>query len=168
MTKPGFSLLFWPPLAVRRQLPLRPFGLQLRERLAGRILLAVLLSMLCAAALVAFSGHNPLTAFAAMAAGAVGSPHQIGAALNRTTPYLLAGTGVAMCFRAGIINIGAEGQIAVGGIGATAAALAWPDDFAALAIAVSLIGAALAGAAWAALATAIHLGPCMRCSPPCF
>ena len=55
-----------------------------------------------------------------MAVGAVGSPHQIGAALNRTTPYLLAGSGVALCFRAGIINIGAEGQIAVGGIGATA------------------------------------------------
>ena len=76
-----------------------------------------------AAALIALSGHNPLAAFAAMATGAVGSPHQIGVALNRTTPYLLAGSGVAMCFRAGIINIGAEGQIALGGVGAAAVAL---------------------------------------------
>lgn len=128
------------------------------DRLAGRILLAVLLSMLCAAALIALSGHEPLGAFAAMAAGAVGSPHQIGAALNRTTPYLLAGTGVALCFRAGIINIGAEGQIAVGGIGTAAAALAWPIGQPLLAVVVALLGGAIAGAAWAGVATAIHLG----------
>ncbi len=126
--------------------------------LAGRILLAVVLSMLCAAALIALSGHNPLTAFAAMGVGAAGSAHQFGAALNRTTPYLLAGSGVALCFRAGVINIGAEGQIALGGIGAAAVALGWPTGAAAMAVPASLLGAALAGAVWAALATAIHLG----------
>jgi general nucleoside transport system permease protein len=146
------------PIAAPEQIPARPFRLQLRrDGLAARILIAVMLSLLCAAALVALSGHNPLAAFAAMAVGAVGSPHQIGAALNRTTPYLLAGSGVAMCFRAGIINIGAEGQIAVGGIGAAAAALAWPAEVPALTVAASLLGAAAAGAAWAGLATAIHL-----------
>ena len=128
------------------------------DRLAVRILLAVLLSMLCAAALIALSGHGPFGAFAAMAAGAVGSAHQFGAALNRTTPYLLAGAGVALCFRAGIINIGAEGQIAVGGIGAAAAALALPIGQPLLAVVVSLLGGALAGAVWAGVATAIHLG----------
>ena len=62
-------------------------------RLAHRA--AIALSFVSAALLVALSGHNPLAAFAAMAAGAVGSPHQIGVALNRATPYLLAGGGVA-------------------------------------------------------------------------
>ena len=75
--------------------------------------MALLLSIGCAAALIALAGHNPLVAFAAIVEGAVGSPHQIGAALNRCTPYLLAGGGVAFCLRAGIINIGAEGQIAI-------------------------------------------------------
>lgn len=126
--------------------------------LAGRILVAVLLSMLCAGALIAVSGHSPLAAFVAIAAGAAGSLHQFGAALNRTTPYLLAGAGVALCFRAGIINIGAEGQIAVGGIGAATAALAWPVGQPLLAITMALLGGAVAGAAWAAVATAIHLG----------
>ena len=129
-----------------------------RQGLVGRILLAVLLSLLCAAGLIALSGHDPLTAFAAMVAGAVGSPHQIGAALNRTTPYLLAGAGVALCFRAGIINIGAEGQIAVGGIGAAAVALALPVGSPVVAIVLALAGGALAGAIWAGVATAIHLG----------
>ncbi|MCB1487280.1 MAG: ABC transporter permease [Bauldia sp.] len=137
----------------------RAFGLRFAtDRLAGRIILAVLLSMLCAAGLILLAGHDPFAAFAAMAAGAVGTPHQIGVALTRTTPYLLAGAGVAMCFRAGVINIGAEGQIAIGGIGAAAAALALPEGMSPLAIVVVLIAAAAAGAGWAAIATAIHLG----------
>jgi len=128
-----------------------------RDNLLPRIALAVALSLACAAALIALSGHNPLTAFAAMAAGALGSAHQLGVALNKTTPYLLAGSGVALCFRAGIINIGAEGQIAIGGLGAAATALLWPVEAALPAILLALAGGALAGAAWAALATAIHL-----------
>jgi simple sugar transport system permease protein len=147
------------PISVRRIAATGPI-LRLRWRfgLAGRIGLAVALSLLCAAALIPLSGHSPLTAFAAMAYGAVGSKHAIGIALNRTTPYLISGAGVAMCFRAGIINIGAEGQIAVGGIGAAAVALAWPSGPPLLLIVAALLGGALAGAAWAALATAIHLG----------
>ena len=90
------------------------------EGIGLRIVVAVALSLICAAALVALSGHSPLAAFAALAMGAAGSPHQLGVALNRATPYLLAGSGVAFCFRAGIINIGAEGQIALGGLGAAA------------------------------------------------
>ena len=93
-----------------------------------------------------------------MAMGAVGSPHQIGVALNRATPYLLAGGGVAICFRAGVINIGAEGQIALGGAGAAAVALHWPDSASALTVVAALLGAAAFGALWAAVATAIHLG----------
>lgn len=140
--------------------PMRRAPLRLRsgEGMAIRIVVAVLLSILCAAVLVALSGHSPWAAFGAMIVGAVGSPHQIGVALNRTTPYLLAGSGVAMCFRAGIINIGAEGQIAIGGAGATAVALIWPSGAPELTVFASLFGGAAAGATWAALATAVHLG----------
>jgi simple sugar transport system permease protein len=126
--------------------------------LLPRIAVAVALSILCAALLIALSGHNPLAAFAAMLDGALGSPHQIGVALNKTTPYLLAGGGVALCFRAGVINIGAEGQIAVGGMGAAAMALAFPLASPVPAILLALAGGAVAGAAWAGLAAVIHLG----------
>lgn len=139
--------------------PGRPFRLQLRrDGLALRALAAAVLSLACAGLLVALSGHEPLAVFAAMAAGAFGSPHQIGVALNRATPYLFAGSGVALCFRAGIINIGAEGQIALGGAGAAAVALALPDAPPALAVLAALAGGALAGAAWSGLAAVIHLG----------
>lgn len=128
------------------------------EGVGWRIVVAALLSLLCAAAMVAISGHNPFAAFNAMAMGAFGSPHQLGVALNRATPYLLAGSGVAICFRAGVINIGAEGQIALGGAGAAAVALHWPESAAPLTTIASLFGAAALGALWAAVATAIHLG----------
>jgi simple sugar transport system permease protein len=125
---------------------------------AGRILIALLLSILSAAVLIALSGHDPLAAFAAIVQGAVGSEHQIGASLNRCTPYLLAGIGVALCFRAGIINIGAEGQIAIGGAGTAAAAMLFSNAPPVIAIIAALLGGALAGAGWAGVATAIHLG----------
>ena len=48
------------------------------DRIGLRIVVAVVLSLVCSAALVALSGHNPLAAFAALAMGAAGSPHQIG------------------------------------------------------------------------------------------
>ena len=79
------------------------------------------------------------------------------AALDRSTPYLLGGIGVALCFRAGVINIGAEGQIAVGGLGAVAASLAWPVGAAPVAIPAALCAGMLAGAAWAGLAAILHL-----------
>jgi ABC-type uncharacterized transport system permease subunit len=154
MSEPTSSL----PIAVPQQARRIGFRLQRGDRLVVRILLAVVLSMLCAGALIVISGHDPIAAFIALGTGALGSPHQFGAALNRTTPYLLAGGGVAMCFRAGIINIGAEGQIAVGGMGTAAVALAWPSDLSVVATVVVLLGGAAAGAVWAGLATAIHLG----------
>jgi general nucleoside transport system permease protein len=128
------------------------------EGLPGRISLALLASVICAAGLIALSGANPLSAFGAIADGAFGSAHQIGAALNRCTPYLLAGSGVALCLRAGVINIGAEGQIAVGGAGAAAAALAFSNAPPVVATVAALLGGVLAGAAWSGLAAAIHLG----------
>ncbi len=147
-----------PPTAPARLARLGALRFQVRDGLPLRIAIAVALSIASAALLVALSGHNPLAAFAAMAAGALGSPHQLGVALNRATPYLLAGGGVAICFRAGVINIGAEGQIALGGAGAAAVALHWPDSVSSLSPVASLVGAAVFGAAWAGVAAAIHLG----------
>jgi simple sugar transport system permease protein len=133
------------------------FRLQ-KDHLFTRILLAIALSMTVAAILILLAGKNPLDAFSAMLVGALGSWHQIGVALNRSTPYLFAGAGLALCFRAGVINMGSDGQIAMGGVGATAAILAWPGEPGLLAMITALLAAAVCGAAWAGVATAIHIG----------
>ncbi|WP_337269177.1 ABC transporter permease [Oryzifoliimicrobium ureilyticus] len=134
------------------------FSLRLqKDGFLPRILVALGLSVVVAAVLILLAQKNPLEAFSALLAGAFGSPHQIGVALNRTSPYLFAGAGLALCFRAGVINMGSDGQIAMGGIGATATILAWPGIPGPAAAITALVVAALAGGLWAGLATAIHL-----------
>ena len=136
--------------------PSRPCLALLRTD-AWRQVAALALALAIAAALIALAGANPLTAFSAVLSGAFGSPAQIATAVTKATPYLLCSTGVALCFRAGVINIGGEGQIALGGLSAVAAALAWPIADPLLATAVALAAGALGGLAWAALAAALQL-----------
>ena len=118
---------------------------------------AVALALGVTAVLIAISGKNPLVAYAAMVRGAVGSIDRIAFALNKSTPYILGGVGVALCFRARVINIGAEGQIAVGGIAATWVALNIAASSGAIVIPVAIVAAALGGAGWAAVAAVIRL-----------
>lgn len=122
-----------------------------------RPVLALGLAFGISAVLILIAGADPLTAFAAALTGAFGSVNQVATALTKATPYLLCSTGVALCFRANVINIGGEGQIALGGLAATAAALAWPIPNPALATAAALAAGAAGGLAWAALAAALHL-----------
>ena len=68
--------------------------------------------------------------------------------LVATTPYIFAGLGVALGFRAGVFNIGAEGQIFVGAIGAAWAGYALVGLPAIIHVPVALLAGALAGGAW--------------------
>jgi general nucleoside transport system permease protein len=121
---------------------------------AGRAGIAVALALLCAGLLVMLAGADPLAAGRAVYLGAFGSVDRIVFGLNRATPYILCGTGVALCFRARIINIGGEGQIALGGLCAAWAAFAFPSA----GPLAALGGGVLGGMAWAILAAVIHVG----------
>lgn len=59
------------------------------------------------------------SAYSALFSGAVGDVNAISETLFATTPLLLAGLGIALGFRAGLFNIGAQGQMFIGGICAT-------------------------------------------------
>jgi ABC-type uncharacterized transport system permease subunit len=127
-------------------------------RMAALATGAVLLAFAVTAVLILVAGQNPWQAYAAMIDGAVGSPDRVAFALNRSTPLMLAGVGVALCFRAQVINIGAEGQIAVGGLAASWVALNFSAGLpSGLLIALSLGAGAVAGAGWAAIAALIRL-----------
>ncbi len=86
--------------------------------------------------------------------GAFGSAYAIwSATLVRSAPLLLLGLGVALAFRAGVLNIGAEGQFLVGAISATAVAhLVGSTLPSAVMIPVMAVVGGLAGAAWAGIA----------------
>lgn len=79
-------------------------------------LFAILISFLIGAVIVLATGHNPLAAYAALVRGAVGSPTAIGLTLLGATPLIFTGLAVAVAFRAGLFNIGGEGQLYIGAI----------------------------------------------------
>jgi general nucleoside transport system permease protein len=89
--------------------------------------------------------------------GAFGSPYAIwSATLVRATPLLLVGLAVALAFRAGVLNIGAEGQLVVGAIAASAVAL-WLDALPRpVAVPLMILAGAAAGAAWAGIAAVLR------------
>jgi general nucleoside transport system permease protein len=73
-------------------------------------------------------------------------------ALVRATPLIIAGLAVAFAFRGGVFNIGAEGQLLVGAVAATAVTLATSESIGRLSVLLALIAGAAAGAAWAWIA----------------
>jgi len=83
--------------------------------------------------------------------GAVGSKHCLTETLVLAIPLMFAGLGIAFAFKCGLWNIGAEGQLYAGAIGATFAALNFTAP-APLHMLLIVIFAFLAGGAWAAIA----------------
>ena len=110
-----------------------------------------------AAAWIAFDllvwgyGESPRALLSMLFAGTWGTPYGAAQVLYKATPLLCTGVAVDLALRAGLFNIGAEGQLAVAGlaVGAVGASLpAWMP--AALAIPLLVVVAMIAGAAWAA------------------
>ena len=115
-------------------------------------LIAVVLALVTAAGLLAASGANPLHSFAGMFETALGSPFAIGVTLGKTVPRLLAALGIALALRAGLWNIGAEGQIYLGAAACVGVALFGPNLPFPFGAALALLAAIAAGAAWASIA----------------
>jgi general nucleoside transport system permease protein len=116
-------------------------------------------ALLIGLALVALAARSPIDAFSAFVEGAFGSAYAVGASINRAVVLALVGIGFAFAERANLTNVGGEGQIALGGMAATAFALhagaaALPG---ALAWAWPLLGGIVAGALWGALAGVLRV-----------
>ena len=76
--------------------------------------------------------------------------------LVRAIPLILTGLAVALAFRAGVFNLGAEGQFLVGAAASTAASLRLTGSPGVVILLVALIAGALAGALWAAVAAELR------------
>ena len=75
---------------------------------------AILLALAVGAVIILLVGENPLTAYWALLRGMFGSWDRVAASLGRSTPFIGAALAVAFAFRAGLFNIGVEGQLLVG------------------------------------------------------
>ena len=119
------------------------------------VVLVPLISLLLAAivsALVLLSiGQSPVEAFTVMVDGALGSPYAWGYTLYYATSFIFTGLAVTVAFHGGLFNIGGEGQAQLGGLGVALVCLALPWPHWTLALMAAIVGAALFGAAWAAI-----------------
>lgn len=89
--------------------------------------------------------------------GAFGSSYAFwSATLVRATPLLLVGLAVALAFRSGILNIGAEGQLILGAIAASAVALHLPAAPRVLVVLLMIVAGMAGGAAWAGIAALLR------------
>jgi simple sugar transport system permease protein len=89
----------------------------------------ILVSVAFGGLLIAMYGFDPLQAYGVMLCGAFGNPLRVSETLVSMTILLLTGLGTAVAYRCGIWNIGAEGQLYLGALGATWAALAFSLPF---------------------------------------
>ncbi|MFZ1080559.1 MAG: ABC transporter permease [Candidatus Kryptoniota bacterium] len=76
--------------------------------------IAVILSFAVGAIFIVMVGQNPIDVYSALFSQTIGSWYGIGQLLFKSTPLIFTGLSVAICFRAGLFNIGAEGQLQMG------------------------------------------------------
>ncbi len=136
----------------------------LQRRLIGRSeiedvvivpLFAVIAALFLGTLIMLATNVEPATiarSFLALLRGSVGSVNALSETLTAGAPLILAGLGLALGFRAGLFNIGAEGQVLMGGIAAVVVGFSFAGLPAVLLLPLSLLAGALAGAFYAGIA----------------
>lgn len=116
--------------------------------LPGSLIVALLLGAIMMWAL----GSNPITGYKAMFNGAFNGNYAITSSAVRAAPLLLVAVGICISFRASMLNIGGEGQLAMGGLASAAVALVLGNSLpSAVLIPIVLIAGAVGGAIWGAI-----------------
>lgn len=90
-----------------------PVAKILKKPIASAVI-AILFGFCVAAVILASAGYDPIGSFAALFNGAFGKPKYISNAIIKATPLLLTGSAVAFAYKAGLFNIGGEGQYIAG------------------------------------------------------
>jgi simple sugar transport system permease protein len=122
--------------------------------------LAIFTALVVGGVLIFVAGGNPLLAYYGLFVGGFGSAKALSETAVWATPYIFAGLAVALAFKGGLFNIGAEGQLALGAVGAAWIGYALPDMLGVsippfLHILLALGVGALFGAVWAAIPGAL-------------
>ncbi|MGI8872057.1 MAG: ABC transporter permease [Candidatus Limnocylindria bacterium] len=125
-------------------------------RLLSIPVLAIFLALVVGAVLMILSSPLingldpglPLSAYAALVSGAFGSPDALVQTVVSATPLILAGLAVGIGFKAGLFNIGGQGQFLVGAVAAAAVGAAVSTAGGVVAIPLALLAGVVAGAAY--------------------
>jgi simple sugar transport system permease protein len=116
---------------------------------------AVIVAVVLSGGLVAATGFSPVSTFRAIIQGSLASPSSVTDTLLYTAPLLLVAAGSCVCARAGVFNIGQEGQVLMGAFGGAWFGLRLAIHGPLLLVMV-IIGGALAGGLWAWLSALMY------------
>jgi simple sugar transport system permease protein len=115
-------------------------------------ILNLLSALLVAALVIHLLGESPLESMRILINSAIVNPEGLAYTLFYASTFIFTGLAVSIAMQAGLFNIGAEGQMYVGGLGITLAMLAFDATMPAwLLIPIGMLGAALFGGLWAFL-----------------
>lgn len=140
--------------AAERTPPPPPSGLQAFYERYSPILvpiLAIFTALVIGALMIGLTGGDWLAAYIGLWQGSFGTPRAIADTVVRSTPFIICGLGVALAFKAGLFNVGAEGQLYAGSVAVivVGTTMQLPPIFH---IPLGILAGALGGAAWAAIA----------------
>jgi len=117
-------------------------------------LLAVIIALVLGGLIMLTTGVSPNAirlSYIALFQGSVGSIGAISETLTAAIPLTLCGLGIAVGFRAGLFNIGAEGQVIIGGLAATFVGFSFAGLPLIIHLPLALLAGALFGALWASI-----------------
>jgi ABC-type uncharacterized transport system permease subunit len=112
---------------------------------------SLIVAHIAIAILLAATGHSPPTTFRRLFDAAYLADGALSNTLIAATPLAFTGLAAAVAFRMRLFNIGAEGQLYLGAIGATGVALLLAGSPTPVLILAMVIGGAVLGAAWGAI-----------------
>lgn len=115
------------------------------------VLIALVLTITTAAVLLAAMGLDPISSLQKIFIQPLNSVYGVSELLAKATPLITIGVALALGFRAGVWNIGAEGQLVMGGLCGGAVALAFWDIDGFWVMPLVLLGGALGGLVWGAI-----------------
>jgi ABC-type uncharacterized transport system permease subunit len=113
--------------------------------------IAIVLMLIGGLLLFLFLGKNPIEGFKVFFISPISDLWGVSELLLKATPLMLIAVGLAIGFRANVWNIGAEGQLVVGGIAASAVALYFQEAEGAHVLILMVIAGAIGGMLWAAI-----------------
>lgn len=108
----------------------------------------VLIALVVSAVVLLVIGEDPIDTFALMATEAFGSTRRFASTLSAATPLLFTAVGTAICFRAGVFNVGVDGAFLIAGLAAVVAGFSLPVGLGWALVPICLAIAAAFGAAW--------------------
>ena len=114
-------------------------------------LLSVITALAIGLVIIVLSGtpfSEALSAYGALLQGSVGSVKAISETLTAATPLILVGLSVAIAFRAGLFNIGGEGQMAIGGMTAVFVGFSFTGLPLIVHLPLAIIAGIVGGAIW--------------------